>query len=77
MVREETTLKDLLKEGYIIKKNEDIAQTQPILDMTCPECGAYLQGFDKDIVCTECDYEVPNDELDSAWRQLHIKECAK
>jgi len=57
MVREDTTVKELLKKGYGIIQDQGTPFRLHLLDAKCPECGAYLIGWADNIGCTECDYE--------------------
>ena len=57
MVREATTVKELLDEGYEIQITGQTAERMILTNHKCPECGAFLMGFMDVLSCTECDYE--------------------
>lgn len=62
MVKETTSVKELLDSGYDITAADGSAIKRHLVKNKCPKCGAYLEvilfptmGID-DYYCTECNY---------------------
>lgn len=57
MVNENTTVKELLDEGYDVTIDHQTAHTWQILNKKCPKCNAYLSEIEHHTpCCTECDH---------------------
>ena len=57
MVKETTTVKELMDQGYEIHAADQTAERIILTQHKCPECGALLAGFMDVLSCTECNYE--------------------